>query len=176
MVKKITTLIFIVSFINSIFSQKKYISFTDMLAFKNKADFPADVFSYFQKNGFDYVKKLNYSEIVGGTAFDLSKCNKHYYGKQNCTAIISFCDNIKTIPLEEYAIDITIGFGTSENYDDLIQKIKTNCTYLKTTEAEYNGFPTKSFHYKHKSGVTFVYKKYIATDNKVEYYVSIEIP
>ena len=59
MVKKITTLIFIVSFINSIFSQKKYISFTDMLAFKNKADFPADVFSYFQKNGFDYVKKLN---------------------------------------------------------------------------------------------------------------------
>jgi hypothetical protein len=154
MTKKTLTLLFLIPFLQLTFAQNNKISFTD----------------------FKYVKKVSYSEIVGESTFDLSKCNKHYYSKENCTAIISFCDDINKIPLEDYAIEITLGFGTNKNYDDLVQKIKANCTFLKTTDSEYNGFPTKSFYYKHKSGVTFVYKKYIAKDNQVEYYVSIEIP
>ena len=166
-------LLFFLTLFKSTLAQNDKITFSDLLAFKNMTDLPTDIFAYFQKKGFEFVKKVNLADEVNDTSHGSNKCNIYYYGNGNCTGSIWFCDDRINIPFEDYAINVTVAWATNANYDYLVEKIKTNCTYFKTEESKQNGLPVRVYFYKHSSGSVFEFKKYMSTDNQVNYFVSI---
>lgn len=159
-------------------AQETKLTFTEMLSFTSTQDFPNDVFSLLEKKGFTFVKKTNYNELFDSSHIidiDLSKCNRYYYANQNTTVIISFCENLARDSMFECTRMITLGSNTAELYDYLVAKIKVNCMYSKARDGKFNGIPVKTYCYKHKSGATFEFRKYFGDENKIEYYVTIQI-